>query len=181
MAKTDIAAGFRLEEGTAVLARTPLALRGLLQGLPDQWLDVSEDDQQWTPVQVLAHLVEAEAALWIPRARLILEQGEAHPFEPFDRYTHLEVHRATSVDTLLSLFQSKRGESLAALECLPITEEALQQTGRHPEFGQVSLEQLLCTWVAHDLSHIAQIARAMARRYVKAVGPWKNNLRALRV
>jgi hypothetical protein len=47
----------------------------------------------------------------------------------------------------------------------------MELTGTHPELGLVTARQLLATWTAHDLSHLAQISRAMARRYQREGGP----------
>ena len=53
-----------------------------------------------------------------------------------------------------------------------LSEEDLERRGLHPELGEVTLRQLLATWVVHDLDHIGQIARTMAKVYTNAVGPW---------
>ena len=53
------------------------------------------------------------------------------------------------------------------------------QRGTHPELGAVTLGQLLSTWVVHDLSHVGQIVRVMARQYSEAVGAWRAYLPVL--
>lgn len=167
---------FELDEATAVLSRTPGVLRALFDGLPRGWLDTTERPGAWTPLQVLGHLVEAERQLWIPRARAILEQGEASAFPPFERDAHLTRHRDAQPGELLDLFEGLRRESLAVLGSLCPTGDLLARRGRHPEFGPVTLSQLLATWVVHDLAHSRQAFRAMAKRYRAAVGPWRSYL-----
>jgi len=170
---------FRLAEATAVLTRTPGVLRASFAGLPRGWLDTIEREGAWTPLQVLGHLVEAERRLWIPRARAILERGEGHAFPPFDREAHLDVHRDAGAAELLDLFDERRRESLAALEEIAPDAAALARAGTHPDFGRVTLGQLLATWVVHDLAHSRQVFRAMAKRYRQAVGPWRRYLPVL--
>ena len=80
---------------------------------------------------------------------------------------------------LLDDFEGERGASLERLEALRLTEADLERRGRHPEFGAVTLGQHLATWVAHDLDHLGQIARVMAKRYAEDVGPWRQYLRIL--
>lgn len=167
---------YRVSDATAMLSRTPGTLRALLEGLPDAWLRASEGEGTWSPFEVAGHLVVAEEKLWIPRARSILDRGEDAVFEPFDRDAHLERFRGAGLGEVLDRFQARRGESLDALTNMQLTEESLARRGRHPDFGEVTLAQLLATWVAHDLAHLRQIARTMAKQYREAVGPWARYL-----
>lgn len=171
--------GYRLEDALALLSRAPRTLRELLAGLPDSWLRGDEGPGTWSPIQVVGHLVEAERHLWMGRVQAILTKGKDATFEPFDRSRHLEVHRETPIGELLDLFDAARGQSLAALRALHLTAEHLARRGNHPELGTVTLGQLLATWVAHDLTHLRQIARTMAKQYREAVGPWAQYLRVL--
>lgn len=171
--------GFDLAEARAVLARTPGVLRVQFDGLPDGWLEAREAPEAWTPLEVLGHLIEAERALWIPRARSILENGERASFAAFDREVHLALHAGTPAPELLDLFAELREQSLRDLDALDLTGDTLTRLGRHPEFGPVTLAQLLSTWVVHDLAHTRQIFRAMAKRYREAVGPWRRYLRVM--
>jgi hypothetical protein len=170
---------FDMAEAEAVWARTPGVLRAFMEALPDSWLETREAPGAWTPLQVLGHLVEAERGLWMPRARSILERGEGATFPPFERDGHLKVHAGASAAGLLDLFEDLRQASLSELSSMGIDADALGRRGRHPEFGPVSLAQLLATWVVHDLSHSRQIFRAAAKRYREAVGPWRQYLRVL--
>jgi hypothetical protein len=164
---------FDLADGTAVLERTPGALRAMLAGLPDAWIRATEGPGTWSPYDVVGHLVHGERTDWIPRARIILAQGHDRRFAPFDRVAMLRQGEERSLADLLDEFDRLRAENLAALASWRLTEEQLELEGVHPEFGTVTLRQLLATWVAHDLGHLVQVARVMARQYRAAVGPWR--------
>ncbi|MEL6616255.1 MAG: DinB family protein [Bacteroidota bacterium] len=160
-------------EAIAILERTPATLRAWLSGLPEAWLDARDGPETWSPHEVVAHLIAGERVDWMPRLRTILDHGESQPFTPFDRGMHQAEADATDLDTLLDRFATLRAENLAALRALALTDADLDRTGTHPDFGRVTARQLLATWAAHDLSHIVQIARTMARQYADAVGPWR--------
>lgn len=167
---------YRLSDATAVLSRTPATLRALLSGLPAAWLDSREGPEAWSPLEVVGHLVLAEEELWIPRARSILEFGEEAEFEAFDRSAHLDRVRGARVEEVLDRFEEARRASLDTLSSMDLDRSSLARPGRHPAFGAVTLGQLLATWVAHDLTHVRQIVRTMAREYEEAVGPWARYL-----
>ncbi|HEU4952193.1 MAG TPA: DinB family protein [Holophagaceae bacterium] len=163
---------FDLAEARAQLARTPEVLAAWLPGLPAPWLAVDEGPDTFSPRDVLAHLIQGEREDWLPRVRMILEQGESRAFEPFDRRAFLAEARTWSTEALVAEFRRLRLESLAGLDALTLAPADLARRGRHPAFGPVTLEQLLATWTVHDLGHLAQIARVMARRWKAEVGPW---------
>lgn len=164
---------FQLDHATEVLRRTPVTLNALLRGLPSEWIASNEGIDSWSPFDVVGHLIHGEEADWIPRAKIILEYGEARSFEPFDRFAMFEASRGKSLDELLSTFERLRGEGLRELEEMNLTPELLGKRGMHPELGVVTLSQLLSTWVVHDLGHIGQVVRVMARQYGEAVGDWR--------
>jgi hypothetical protein len=170
---------FVLEEAVAILARTPAALDALLRGLPDPWTAAHEGDNTWSPFDVVGHLIHGEQADWVPRARIILEHGEARPFEKFDRFAQFALSEGRTLASLLDEFASARGQSLRELAALRLTDADLDRRGRHPELGVVTLRQLLSTWVAHDLDHVVQISRVLARQYSDEVGPWRAYLRVI--
>lgn len=173
------ALAFDLSEARAVLARTPSALDVWLRGLPAAWLSADEGPDTFSPYIVVGHLIHGERTDWIPRARVILEHGTAWPFEPFDRFAQLRAGAGKTLRQLLAEFADLRAQSLAELRALRLTPEQLALQGRHPELGVVTLAQLLSTWVAHDLDHLIQVARVMAKGYTEAVGPWRAYLRVL--
>lgn len=164
---------FDLQAGTAVLERTPGTLRAMLAGLPASWLDATEGPETWSPYVVVGHLVHGERTDWIPRARIILDQGAQRRFAPFDRFAQFRESEGKTLAQLLDEFTELRTGNVRTLAGWHLSEEQLSFKGEHPEFGSVTLRQLLATWVAHDLGHIAQIARVMARQYREAIGPWR--------
>lgn len=163
---------FDLAESHAQLARTPEVLAAWLPGLPPAWLEADEGPDTFSPRDVIAHLIQAERSDWLPRVRMILEVGESQAFPPFDRRAFQEEARTWTVEALAAEFRRLRQESLAALDALALAPSDLARRGAHPAFGPVTLQQLLATWTVHDLGHLAQIARVMAKRYKAEVGPW---------
>jgi hypothetical protein len=171
---------FDLSDGVAVLERTPRVLRDLLGGLPQGWVGATEGPDTWSPFDVVGHLIHGERTDWIPRLEIILAEGESRAFEPFDRFAQLEESRGRTLEDLLDTFAVMRAGNLGRLAGFELTAADLRRRGRHPELGTVTLEQLLATWVAHDLSHLGQIARVMGKAYTEAVGPWAEYLPMLR-
>ena len=172
-------ADFTLVAGPELLARTPALLDAWLRDLSPAWLDADEGPDTWSPAVVIGHLIEGELHDWIPRVRHILEHGERAPFPPFDRFAQLRrAPRPLGED--LDEFAALRAQSLDALRALRLGQADLARTGRHPEFGVVTLGQHLATWITHDLTHVQQIARVMAFGLREAVGPWRSYLRIAR-
>ncbi len=171
--------GLRLEEAVAVLERTPAAVGALLEGLPETFARALEGDGTWSPYDVVGHLVHGERADWLGRARHILS-GDPRPFAPFDRTAMLRGSEGKTLQQLLKTFGELRAANLAELRGMNLGDEDLRRTGRHPDFGAVTLGQLLAAWVVHDLDHLAQVARVMAKVYTEAVGPWAAYLSVLR-
>jgi hypothetical protein len=170
---------FRLPEAIAVLERTPATLHALLAGLPDAWTMSNEGPDTFSPFDNLGHLIHGERADWIPRARVILARGADRRFEPVDRFAHVRESEGKSVAELLDELARLREANLDTLRGWELSEEELALEGEHPAFGAVTLRQLLATWVAHDLGHIAQTTRVMAKQYRDAVGPWRAYLPVL--
>lgn len=171
---------FDLNRSIEVLERTPRVLRALLAGLSDPWIHSNYGPDTFSPFDVVGHLITGEKTDWIPRVTLIRERGTSQPFAKYDRYAQFEQSRGRSLAELLDEFEHLRAASLAALRELRLTPNDLSKRGLHPALGEVTLENLLATWVAHDLNHIAQIAKAMATQYEDAVGPWRQYLGVLR-
>jgi hypothetical protein len=163
---------FNLKHAIDLLRRTPGILRVTLEGIPPVWANARNGDGTWSAYDVLGHLIHGERTDWIPRARIILDQGEARTFDRFDRFAQFEESEGKSLADLLTNFEQLRSASVAALSAMNLTADDLARTGTHPEFGRVTLAQLLATWVAHDQGHLVQIHRTLARQYRDAVGPW---------
>ena len=160
---------FSLAEAIAVLTRTPATLNALLFGLPNIWVRCNEGKDSWSAFDIVGHLNFAERTDWMPRVRIILESGEARPFDPFDRFAQLKESRDKSLEQLLDDFARLRRENLAALQALNLQHEDLTRRGRHPALGVVTLAELLATWAVHDLTHVHQLSRVMAYQYRDAV------------
>ena len=171
---------FDLDSALEILERTPKTLNAMLRDLPDTWARVTEGPETWSPYVVVGHLIHGEEADWLPRARVILDHGTTKPFPPFDRFAQFELSRGKSLNQLLDAFAAARARSLSELAAMKLTPDSLAKEGRHPEFGAVTMSQLLSTWVAHDLDHLVQISRVMAKAYTDAVGPWRTYLRVLK-
>ena len=163
---------FKLEEGIQILRQTPSTVNALLRPLSSALTDRNEGPNTWSPFDVVGHLIHGEETDWIPRARIILNEGQSRAFEPFDRVAMFEKSKGKSLAELLDMFSSLRGSNIEELERMNINRAMLERRGTHPELGTVTLGQLLSTWVVHDLGHIAQIVRVMARQYREEVGPW---------
>jgi hypothetical protein len=172
---TIFAVDYSLEIARPVLRQTPQVLKTMLSNLPDEWTDVSEGPEAWTPREVVGHLMFVEESDWIDRTRVILEHGPPVTFEPIDREGGFERFRSVGLPELLERFADLRNSNLLLLDSLVVPED-LDRLGIHPDFGEVRLDQLLATWVVHDLNHIGQIVKTMAKQYTAAIGPWRQYL-----
>ena len=170
---------FDLDESYDLLARTPRVLDVLLRGTSAEWHARDEGPETWSAAGVVGHLIHGEETDWIPRARIILESGEARPFVPFDRFAQETRFAGWPLGRLLDRFAALRVANLETARGWQLTEEHLDLRGTHPDFGSVTLRQLIATWTAHDLNHLAQISRVMAKRHLDDVGPWRAYLSIL--
>jgi hypothetical protein len=164
---------FNLSDGVLVLERTPRIFGALLGGLSQEWIEATEGPGTWSPHAIVGHLIHGERTDWIPRARIILAQGADRRFTPYDRFAQFRESAGKPLSDLLDEFAALRTENLATLRAWHLTDAHLALMGEHPEFGPVTLGQLLATWVAHDLSHLTQTTRVLAKQYREAVGPWR--------
>jgi hypothetical protein len=167
--------GAFLNDTVALLERTPRVVRELVGQLPERWLGERDTADGWQARDVVGHLISAELDDWIPRAEMIMEHGTDRPFEPFDRFAHVERDRDVPLPALLDRFDELRAASLRRLGKL-VTEDDLERFGRHPSLGEVTMRQLLATWAVHDLDHVAQIFAALSAAYDSEVGPWREYL-----
>src|SRR5438477_6105326 len=169
-----------LQDTISLLARTPAVLNALLRDLPETWTLHNEGKDTWSAFDVVGHLIFGERTDWMPRVRILLENGEARPFAPFDRFAQFRESQDKSLDQLLDEFARLRRQSVVDLQALNLQHEDLSRRGRHPALGVVTLSQLLATWAVHDLTHVHQLSRVMAHQYRDAVGPWTAYLGVLR-
>ena len=163
---------FKLSEAIPVLERTPEVLKTLLSGLPNDWIYNNEGPETWRPFDVMGHLIHGEKTDWIPRTRIILSNAENKTFETFDRFAQFKLSQGKTLEDLIDEFAILRKQNLDYLKSLNISLQDLTKTGTHPQLGVVTLRQLLATWVVHDLGHIVQVSRVMARQYKSEIGVW---------
>ncbi len=169
-----------LEESLAVLTRTPATLDAMLRGLPEPWTVATEGPGTWSPYVVVGHLIHGERADWMPRLEIILEHGPNRPFDPFDREAQFVESARKPLASLLDEFAGLRRDNLVRLRALNLQPSHLELKGSHPALGPVTARQLLATWTAHDLAHILQVSRVMAKRYREEVGPWAEFLSVMK-
>jgi hypothetical protein len=163
---------FDLQAAIDVLARTPAALQALLGGLAEPWVRGTEGPETFSPFDVVGHLIDGEETDWMPRARIILARGADPRFEPYDRFRHRQRNVGRSLASLLAELARLRAANVELLRSWQLTPADLDLPGTHPSLGRVTLRQLLASWVVHDLEHVAQAARVMAKQYRVEVGPW---------
>jgi hypothetical protein len=171
---------FSIQQSIEILERTPGALQNLLSGISDEWTSKNEGNDTWSAYDVMGHLIHGEKTDWMQRAELILSANVEKTFEPFDRFAQFEDSKGKKIEQLLDEFKEIRDANITRLRNLNITEQDFEKTGVHPTFGEVTLSQLLSTWVVHDLDHISQISRVMAKQYKDEVGPWIAFLKILK-
>lgn len=170
---------FCLEESYKILERTPAVLKTILDNLPDNWVMSDEGPDTFSSYDVIGHLIHGEKTDWAIRTRHILEYGATTPFEPYDRFAQYELSKGKTLLQLLEEFETLRKNNLQWLQSLRLSESDLDKTGLHPALGVVSLRNLLAAWVVHDLTHIAQVTRVMAKQYKEEIGPWTEFFRIL--
>lgn len=170
---------FQIEKAVEMLSQTPATVKSLLANLSDDWTENASDSKSWSAFDIVGHLIHGEETDWIPRAEIILGQGENSTFEPFDRFAQFEKSKDKTLNELIETFAGLRAKNLETLREMNLTEEKLKLKGVHPELGEVTLEQLIATWVVHDLNHIKQIATVLAYKYAENVGAWKQYLSIL--
>jgi hypothetical protein len=171
---------FSVTDAIAVLTHTPATLNAMLRGLPNIWVRGNEGKDTWNAFDIVGHLIVGERTDWMPRVRIILENGEAQPFDPFDRFAQSKESPDKSLEQLIDDFARLRTENLTALQALNLRPEDFSRRGKHPALGVVTLSQLLATWAIHDLTHLHQLSRVMAHQYRDAVGPWSAYLGVLK-
>ena len=170
---------FTLHRTIEILSATPSTVRSMIGGLSEDWTS-SAGREDWGPFDIVGHLINGELTDWIPRARIILAQGNDTTFEPFDRLAQFERNKGKAVGELIDEFERLRAENLQTLSDLKLSDAQMELKGIHPELGPVTLQELIATWAVHDLTHIRQLATSMAKQYDSAVGPWREYLSILK-
>ena len=163
---------FDLHKTIEILSRTPNVIDALLSDLDEDWVSGNEGGDSWSPFDVVGHLIHGEKTDWIPRMKTILSVSEKRVFQPFDRFAQFEMSKGKKLSELIEEFRSLRQKNIRYLKTLNLKEIDYKRQAIHPELGEVTLQELLATWTVHDLGHIAQISRVMAKQYKSEVGPW---------
>ena len=170
---------FQISKTIEILSQTPTTVKSLLGNLSDEWNFASDGENSWSPFDVIGHYIHGEETDWIPRAEIILSQGENLTFEPFDRFAQLDKSEGKTMSELLETFVNLRQKNIEILTSWNLTDEQLKLKGIHPELGEVTLEQLLAAWAVHDLTHVRQLVSVLAKQYTENVGAWKQYLSIL--
>ncbi len=171
---------YNINKSIEILSRTPQVLEAMFRGTSAEWLVNNEGLDTWSPFDVLGHLIHGEKTDWIPRAKIILSDASNKTFAPFDRFAQMSTNKSETIENLLAEFKRLRTNNIEELVAMDINQDKLSKTGIHPELGRTKLSELLSTWMVHDLGHIAQISRVMAKQYMSEVGPWKAYLSILK-
>lgn len=162
---------FDLNRSIEILSNTPSVLESILHNLSDDWLHANEGPDTWSPYDIIGHLVHGEQTDWMERTDIILF-SEDKRFKKFDRFAQFTESKGKTIHVLLAEFRKLREKNIEHVKSLQLTEDKLNMTGIHPSFGDVTLRQLLSTWTVHDLNHISQICRVLAKQYKPETGPW---------
>jgi hypothetical protein len=171
---------FNFNSSIEILERTPAILETMLSNISEEWTKSNEGADTWSPYDIIGHFIHGEKTDWIQRMEIILSDGANKEFKPFDRFAQFNNRNGETIEQLLQEFKQIRQKNLAHFKSLNLKETDLQKNGIHPVFGEVTLSQLLSTWVVHDLNHLAQVSRVMAKQYKSEVGPWVEYLRILK-
>lgn len=170
---------FNINHSINLLERTPSVLESLLAGLPDEWIHTNEGENTWSPFDIVGHLINGEKTDWINRTKIILNEDTDKHFPAFDRFSQFDASKGKTISDLIQEFKFVRNQNIQYLRSLDLLDLDLDKTGIHPDFGDVTLRQLLSAWTVHDLGHLNQITRVLAKNYDLEVGPWKKYLRVL--
>jgi hypothetical protein len=170
---------FTLTKSLEILEKTPCVLSNLLSGLSEAWINGNEGQNTWSAKQVVAHLIVCEETNWLPRAKIMLFDNTNKTLEPISMTSHFDIAVRHTLDTLLHDFQTLRKNGIVELKSYHLKDSDFIKSAFHPEIHEVNLQQLISTWVIHDLTHINQISRVLAKQYKNEVGSFKKYLKLL--
>ncbi len=171
---------FNLSKSLEILQRTPDALFAIVQGISSDWTSTNEGGDTWSVYDIIGHLIHGEKTDWIQRIEIILSDSKDKTFEPFDRFAQFEESKDKTLPALFAEFKILREKNIKTLQSFHLTKNDFSKKGNHPALGEVTLAQLIATWTVHDLNHLAQIARVMAKQYKNETGPWIEYLSILK-
>lgn len=161
---------------TEPLSLTPATLRAVLQGRPDDWLDRRHAPDVVSPRETVAHLLLCEAEeTWIDRVRHLLDPDHVCIPGSYAGLGDGELSKRP-LPELLDAFETQRTRSLHELEALGLTIADLEGSITEEGFGTQTVENVLNTWVAHDLYHLGQIFKSYSAVYADRIGPYQTFL-----
>lgn len=152
------------------LERTPLILEAMLRGVCEELLLHNEGENTWNTKQVLAHLVYMEQNNWCKKLGLLLNNTSCKTFDQYSVKQQFQELVQKNSKQWLDEFIAIRTQSLqwlrqAQLNKLPVDDVK----GCLKQYGDITLRELLSTWVAHDLTHIHQISRIIAKNFKEVI------------
>ena len=171
---------FSLEKILEVLKNTPSVISALLYSLDDSWIMAREEQHSWTVKEVVAHLIVCEETNWIPRVKIILSDDSEKFLPSINMDIHLEMAQKNKLEDLINTLKNLRSNSIDTLKSFNLQEKHFDKIAIHPKIGQITLKQLLSTWVTHDFTHLSQITRIMAKQNKENVGGFETFLNILK-
>ncbi len=160
------------KESLHVLNRTPQILKELLRDGSEGWRDLNEGENTWSPARVLCDLLRGDRAYWIENFRVIIEQ-RPYAFAAFPKQGQFDDIDSFTINQLLDEFASIRKKNLEEVSEASLSFNDLLLVGHHANLGRVQLKELMSAWAVHDLGHINQIIRVIAKGFKSNIGPWQ--------
>jgi len=157
-----------LEHVHAVLSTTPERWQRLISTLPIDLLTRPPGASEWSALNCLQHLLDAERLLFPVRLHTFLAGQDLDDFDPQKPHAGPD---SQTPEQLAAAFARYRQESLVLLK--QVRDDDLGRTAQHPKLGTVTLAEMLHTWAAHDLMHTVQAERALMQPFMLGCGPWR--------
>ena len=149
----------RIESLLSKLEKGRLKTRQILSSLiPDQWTrTVYQEPSTWEVRDLVAHFVSSEARL-LELAQEVASGGQGAPagfdYDAFNAEEQQRLKNKSPEELLQALDEARR----ATLEWVRTLEDAqLDQVGRHPALGEVTLEIMLTAIYGHQLLHMRDL------------------------
>jgi hypothetical protein len=152
-----------------VLSTTPSRWSSLAGAVPAELFNRQPKPGEWSAMQCLQHLVDAERSVFPPRVSFLLAERDFPAFDPDSQGTPPQPGQVPA--ELAAEFQRLRAVGLARLD--EVTPGDLAKRARHAELGLVTMSELLHEWAAHDLMHTVQAERALMQPFIQGSGPWQ--------
>src|ERR1700730_6393334 len=150
------------KKSLTVQAATAKKLGRLIKGVPPSKLRKRPAPDKWSVGEILAHLADAEIVGGF-RMRLILG-APGTPVAAFDQDSWVISGHYEKRDPRKSVeqFRVVREANLSLLKSLK--PEQWKHYGLHSERGQETIEHIVRMFAGHDLNHLQQIERILAKK-----------------